>query len=152
MKKVLVVGFACGVIAVFTFHQALAYALFHQFPFIKGFSGIGDSFRPPSRGFNWRPGPPAGLPVVVWMALLGGLWAIVLGMLIRFARLPDLLTGAIFGAVVVTAFDLSLGAQMRGQAMWANGDQLVWWRFALLNTAWGWGTAFLMRPFALSGR
>jgi hypothetical protein len=147
MKKVVLVGFICGAIAVIAFHQGLLYLLYHQFPLIKSLTGASDSFRPQGPGFSFRGVPPFGVPQVLSLAFWGGIWGMVLAALIRWARAPDLLTGFLLGAVVTTVFALTVVAQLRGAPMWAGGNSVVWWRAMLLNGAWGWGAAFLMRPF-----
>jgi len=76
----------------------------------------------------------------------------VLAALIRWGRLPDLLGGLLFGAVVVTLVEFSLGAQLRGLPLWSGGTSPALWRAVLVNGAWGFGAAFLMRPFSLMRR
>ncbi|MGK7862805.1 hypothetical protein [Falsiroseomonas sp. E2-1-a4] len=151
MKKVLLVGFICGALAVLVFHQGTQYVLHHQFALIKLLPFVPDAFRPASAGFSLRPVPPWGVPQVLSMAFWGGLWGIVLAALIRWGRMPDLLTGFVLGAVVCTVVGFTLVAQYRGVPMWAGGNTIIWARAALLNGAFGWGTAFLMRPFSLRG-
>lgn len=151
MKKVILLGFICGAVAVVVFHQGTLYVLYHQFPLIQSFTGAADAFRPSSAGFNIRPVAPLGVPQIVSTAFWGGLWGIVLAALIRWARMPDLLTGFVLGAVVCTVVGFTVVAQMRGVPMWAGGNSIVWIRAILLNGAFGWGAAFLMRPFSLRG-
>lgn len=149
MKKVILLGFICGALSVLVFHQGLLYVLHHQFPLINAVTGAADAFRPASAGFSMRGVPLWGVPQVISLAFWGGLWGILLAALIRYARLPDLLTGLLLGAVVCTLVGFTLVAQWRGMPMWAGGNSIVWWRAALLNGAWGWGAAFLMRPFSV---
>jgi hypothetical protein len=149
MRKVLVLGFVCGALAVLVFHQGTLFLLHHQFALLKAI-GVPDAFRPAGAGFVMRPVPPLGLPQVVSTAFWGGLWGIVLAALIRFGRLPDLLTGFLLGGVVCTVVGFTVFAAWRGQPMWAGGNTVTWARVILLNGAWGWGTAFLMRPFQVS--
>ncbi|NKE46130.1 hypothetical protein HB662_15190 [Roseomonas frigidaquae] len=151
MKKVLLVGFICGALAVLVFHQGTLWVLYHQFALIKLLPFVPDAFRPGSPGFSIRPVPPWGVPQVLSMAFWGGLWGIVLAALIRWGRMPDLLTGFVLGAVVCTVVALTVVAQLRGAPMWAGGNTIIWARAALLNGAFGWGAAFLMRPFSLRG-
>jgi hypothetical protein len=149
MKKVLVGGFVCGALAVLVFHQGTNFLLFHNFAFLKGL-GLPDGFRPMGPGFSMRPVPPFNVPQVASIAFWGGLWGIVLAALTRYGRLPDLLTGLIFGAVVCTVVGFSVFASLRGQPMWAGGNTLTWARVMLVNGAWGWGAAFLMRPLSVA--
>ncbi|MGK7865832.1 hypothetical protein [Falsiroseomonas sp. E2-1-a20] len=151
MKKVILLGFICGALAVVVFHQGTLYVLYHQFPLIKTLTGAADAFRPGSAGFSIRPVPPLGVPQIVSMMFWGGLWGIVLAALIRWGRMPDLLTGFVLGAVVCTVVGFTVVAQLRGAPMWAGGNSFVWIRAVLLNGAFGWGAAFLMRPFSVRG-
>ncbi|MGG5807873.1 hypothetical protein [Falsiroseomonas sp. CW058] len=152
MKKVLLLGFLCGALAVFVFHQGTLYVLHHQFPLIKALTGAADAFRPATSGFSFRSVPPLGVPQVLSLAFWGGVWGIVLAALIRYAHMPDLLTGFLLGAVACTIFGFTVVAQLRGAPMWGGGNSIIWWRAMLLNGAWGWGAAFLMRPFGVGGR
>jgi hypothetical protein len=151
MKKVILVGFICGALAVVVFHQGTLYVLYHQFPLIKMLTGAADAFRPANAGFSFRPVPPLGVPQILSLAFWGGVWGILLAALIRWGRMPDLLTGFVLGAVVCTLVAFTLVAQLRGAPMWAGGNTIVWIRAMLLNGAFGWGAAFLMRPFSLRG-
>jgi hypothetical protein len=151
MKKVVLLGFICGALAVVVFHQGTLYVLYHQFPLIKSLTGAADAFRPATAGFGMRPVPPLGVPQIVSMVFWGGMWGILLAALIRWAGMPDLLTGFVLGAVVCTVVGFTVVAQLRGAPMWAGGNSHVWIRAILLNGAFGWGTAFLMRPFSLRG-
>jgi hypothetical protein len=150
MRKVLLLGFLCGALAVIVFHQGTIFLLHHQFGLLKAL-GVPDAFRPGGAGFTIRPVAPLGLPQVVSTAFWGGLWGIVLAWLIRYARMPDLLTGFLLGAVACTVVGFTVFAAYRGQPMWAGGNLLTWLRAMLVNGAWGWGAAFLMRPFEVSG-
>lgn len=150
MKKVLLVGFLCGALAVVVFHQGTLFLLYHQFALVKLIPGVPDAFRPGGAGFNLRPTGPWGVPQLASLAFWGGIWGIVLAALIRFGRMPDLLTGFLLGAVVCTVFGFTVVAQMKGLPMWAGGNTVIWARAALLNGAFGWGAAFLMRPFSVS--
>lgn len=149
MRKVILVGFCCGFIAVLLFHQGTVYVLHHQFPLIKMLTGAADSFRPATSGFNFRPVPPFGVPQVISLAFWGGVWGILIAGLIRWVHAPDLLTGFLVGAVVCTLVGFTLVATLRGNPLWGGGNSIVWWRAVILNGAFGWGAAFLMRPFEI---
>ncbi len=149
MKKVILLGFLCGALSVFVFHEGLVYVLHHQFTVIQTVTGAPDAFRPATSGFSIRPVPPFGVPQVLSLALWGGLWGILLAALIRFMRLPDLLTGFLVG-VLATVVGFTLVASWRGAPMWAGANTVTWARLILINGAWGWGTAFLMRPFQVA--
>ena len=53
--------------------------------------------------------------------------------------------------MLVTLVAFTVVAQAKGLPMFAGGNRQVWLRAALLNGAWGWGCAFLLRPLALRG-
>ncbi len=150
MQKVLVFGFICGALAVIVFHQGTVYVVYHQFPLIQAVTGAADAFRGQSHGFNMRGIPPLGIPAVLSLAFWGGIWGIVLAALIRWARFPDLMGGFAIG-MVATLVGFTLVAQSKGLPMWAGGNTITIWRVILLNGAWGWGTALLLRPFSLHG-
>lgn len=150
MKKVLMFGFICGALAVIVFHQGTIYVLHHQFPLIKAITGAADAFRPATHGFNIRPVPPLGVPQVLSLAFWGGVWGIVLAGLIRWARIPDLMGGFLMGLIAMLV-GLTIVAQMKGLPMWGGGNSINLWRGVLVNGAWGWGTALLLRPFSLRG-
>jgi hypothetical protein len=145
MKKVIGAGFICGALAVIVFHQGTVFLLFHQFGLLKSL-GVPDAFRPATAGFAFRPVPPIGVPQLVSTAFWGGLWGILLAALVRYARMPDLLTGFLLGSVVCTVVGFTLFATLRGQPMWGGGNMMTWARVMLINGAWGWGAALLMRP------
>lgn len=150
MKKVLLFGFICGALAVIVFHQGTVWVLHHQFPLIKAVTGAADAFRPATQGFSLRPVPPLGVPQVVSIAFWGGLWGILLAALIRWVRIPDLMGGFVIG-LLATLVGFTVVAQMKGLPMWGGGNSINIWRAVLLNGAWGWGTAMLLRPFVLRG-
>ena len=52
-------------------------------------------------------------------------------------------------ALTLVAF--TLVASLKGLPTFAGGNQQIWARAALLNGAWGWGAAMLLRPLALRG-
>lgn len=148
MRKVLFVGFLCGALSVIVFHQGTVFLLHHQFGLLKAM-GVPDAFRPQTAGFAFRSVPPLGVPQVVSIAFWGGVWGIVLAALIRWARIPDLLGGLLLGALVCTLFGFTVVASLRGQPM-LTANEITWARVMLINGAWGFGAAFLMRPFAVA--
>lgn len=144
MRKIITLGFVAGFLAVLVFHQGTAFLLNvhgYRLPELTAWIGrVGPAF-------SMAVAPPFGLPGVVHLALWGGLCGIVLAGLLRAAPLPDLLFGFLFGAVVVTV----AGFAVAGGLPNFSGNQARWLQAALLNGAWGWGTAFFLRPLALRG-
>ena len=82
---------------------------------------------------------PHGLPWVAYFMILGAIGGILIGLILRLLPLPDLLTGAAVG----------LAAGFLVPQNWPAGTPE--WVPLLVTTAWGWGTAFLLRPMALRG-
>ncbi len=148
MRKVLIFGFLCGALSVFVFHQGTIYLLHHQFALLKTL-GVPDAFRPATDGYSFRPVPPLGVPQVLSLAFWGGVWGILLAALLRYTRLPDLLTGLLFGGLVCTLVGFTLVAQARGQPM-LSASAITWARVIVINGAWGLGAALLMRPLRVA--
>ena len=74
----------------------------------------------------------------------------ILAVLLRSLRLPDLMFGFVFGALALTLVAFTVVAALKGLPSFAGGNKQIWWRALLLNGAWGWGTALLLRPFRRS--
>ncbi|HYI82482.1 MAG TPA: hypothetical protein VEX11_04630, partial [Acetobacteraceae bacterium] len=91
--------------------------------------------------------PPFGVPQVISSAFWGGVWGVILAVLLRRLRLPDLLFGFLFGALVLALVGFTLVATLKGLPTFGGGNKQIWWRVGLLNGAWGWGTALMLRPF-----
>ncbi|WP_376092237.1 hypothetical protein ACE7GA_23260 [Roseomonas sp. CCTCC AB2023176] len=83
---------------------------------------------------------PHGLPWIAWFMLLGFGGGMLIALILRLLPLPDLLTGAAVG----------LAAGFLVPQNWPAGTPE--WAPLLASAAWGWGTAFLLRPMALRGR
>ncbi len=147
-RKILLYGFICGALAVIAFHQGTLLLLHFHGAKIPGLVDYLGRSPPP---YNWAPVGPLGVPTFVSQAFWGGVWGIVLAGLIRVIPLPDLPFGFVFGAVALTLVAFTLVASLKGLPLFANGNQQIWLRAGLLNGAWGFGTALLLRPFALKG-
>ena len=148
MGRTILFGFLAGFVAVLVFHQGTAWLL-HMLT-VKAQIGVGVFGRvgPP---FNMVPVKPFGVPQVLSWAFWGGVWGIALAVLLRSLRLPDLLCGFVFGAFVATLVGFTLVASLKGLPLFAGYNKQVWWRVGLLNGAWGWGTALLLRPLRRFG-
>jgi hypothetical protein len=148
MRKTVVLGFIAGFLATLIFHQGTAFLLHHirnQYP------AVVHVFGQTPAAFNMAPTRPFGVPQVISLAFWGGLWGILLAAILRNSDLPDLLFGAVFGAVVTTLVAFTVVAYLKGLPQMAGGNRQIWWRAGLYNAAWGWGTALLLRPLALRG-
>ena len=145
-RKILLFGFLCGAISVVAFHQTTLLLLHHhaaKLPILIEWFG-----RAPAP-YSFAPVAPFGIPAIASLAFWGGLWGILLAVLIRHAPFDDLPLGFIFGAVALTLTAFTLVASLKGLPF--DGNQQTWLRSGLLNGAWGFGTAFLLRPFAVRG-
>ncbi len=128
-------GFAAGFLATLFFHQALVAVL--------NLIGLTDR-----TSFVMDPTPPLGVPVVVSLGLWGGFWGIAL---VYAASLRGTLNvwlfAAIFGATGPTFGNWFISAPLHGRPLgngWHGADMLT---SILVNTAWGLGTALLLRCF-----
>jgi len=148
MKKVITLGFVAGLLAVLIFHQGTVFLLN---TYANGMPDVVAWIGRTGPAFNMTPIAPLGVPNVISQGFWGGMWGIVLASVIRFTPVPDLLFGFVFGAFAVTLVAFTLVATPMGLPTFAGGNQQVWLRSGLLNGAWGWGTAFLLRPLALRG-
>ena len=99
--------------------------------------------------WNMAPVPPFGVPAVISLALFGGLWGILLWLLIRRALAAGYYVGAlILGAIGPTLVYLFVVQWLKGQPFPEIIDGLSLPRVGIglaLNGAWGLGVAILMR-------
>jgi len=147
MGRTILAGFLAGAVAVLVFHQGAAWLL-HV---LTAKAGVGAGLFG-RVGFPWSMAPvkPFGVPQVASWAFWGGLWGAALAALLRGLRPPDLLSGFLFGALVLTLAGFTLVAALKGLPAFAGGNRQAWLRVALLNGAWGWGAALLLRPLRRS--
>jgi hypothetical protein len=127
-------AFVAGLAGVLVFHQ-IALALLW-------WAGVAP--RPP---YNFAPVPPLGVPAVLSGAFWGGVWAVVL----RPALAPFRGTPAYWaawlaaGAVLLTLVGLFLVAPLKGQPVGGGWHASAFLVGAVVNGAWGLGTAALLR-------
>ena len=148
MGRTILLGFVAGFIAVLVFHQGTA-VLLHLLTTKAGVA-TGVFGRVPFP-YNTAPVPPFGVPAVLSWAFWGGAWGVALAALLRGLRLPGLLFGFVFGALVLTLVGFRVAASLKGLPAFAGGNRQAWWRVALLNGVWGWGAALLLRPLRRLG-
>ena len=97
--------------------------------------------------FNMAPTKPLGVPVVLSQAFWGGVWGMVLTLILVKLRPPAILFATLFGALALTAVGVSLVPYLKGLPVW-NGA--IPWRGLLYNGAWGFGVALmLLKPLGL---
>jgi hypothetical protein len=123
---------------------ALAVPLFHQTALLV-LNAIGWIARKP---FAFTPTKPFGVPQLVSLAFWGGIWGILLGLvLIRIRSRSAYWTVAlIFGAIAPTLGAIFVAAPLKGQPI--GGDAKMLLVGLLVNGAWGIGTAALYRAFS----
>ncbi len=148
MGKTIIAGFVAGCVAVLAFHQGTAFLLHH---FGNGVPAVTGLFGTTQAPFRLVPVPPLGVPAVVSVAFWGGVWGIALALILRRAAVPDLLFGFVFGAVVTTLVAFTVVASLKGLPLFAGGNKITWWCAGLLDGAWGWGTALLLRAWPRQG-
>lgn len=134
----LVTGFAAGVIGVLVFHQGTL-AMLHS---------IGLT---PRAAFPMQATSPLGIPQVFSLASWGGVWGVVLAMLLHRLDGPRLVFASIaFGALFPTLVAWFVVAPLKGQPM-AGGFAAAAMATALLvNAAWGLGTGAILLLFGRS--
>jgi hypothetical protein len=132
----LVLGFVAGFVATLIFHQGLWYLLNQV--------GVVAADRP---AWPLEPIPPFGVPSVLSKAFWGGLWGLaltpILGHLTGLSYWAAWILG---GALALTLVAFLVVPPIKGEAM-----PPIWPRFAIglmVNGAWGFGTALLLRVFA----
>lgn len=125
-------GFWVGAAAMAIVHQGATFLLFRLFGAV------------PSQGFNMAPMPAwGGAPEFFVLVLAGGLAGMVLGLLIRFLPLPDLLLGLLFGVLGLSALAGIL--PLPPLTLASPG----WWANLVINGGWGLASTLMLRPLEL---
>lgn len=129
-----VVHFIAGFISVLAFHQ-LVWA---------GLLGAGIVPSGVYQAWSLAPTPPLGVPSVISMAFWGGLWAIVIGVMLRNAQGRSYWLGwFLWGALAPTLVTLFIVTPLRGEPI----SELLLPRFVigfLVNGVFGLGCALLL--------
>lgn len=121
-------AFISGFLATLIFHQGL-FGVFYL-------AGV-----VPSAPFNMSPVPPLGVPSVLSLAFFGGLWGILLWLLLgRLQGLVYWLANVIVGAIGPTAVAMLVVFPMKGLEVSAK----TWTGGLVLNGFWGLGVALFM--------
>ena len=134
-------GFAAGFVSVLVFHQ-LMLALLHV---------IGIT---PATPYALKPVAPFGVPQVISSAFWGGIWGIVfVGVERVFPRggAGYWAAAIAFGAVALTLVAWFIVAPLKGAPVAAGGKPAAMATGLLVNGAWGFGTALLLRLQPLLG-
>jgi hypothetical protein len=119
---------------------ALAVPLFHQV-MLAILNAVGWVARAP---FAMTPTKPFGVPQVVSLSFWGGVWGVILGLVLqRTAPRRYWLVALVFGAIAPTLVAIFVAAPLKGQPVSLEAKMLV--TGLLVNAAWGVGTAALAR-------
>jgi hypothetical protein len=127
-------GFIAGFLATITFHQ-IALALLHA-------AGLA-----PRAAWSTQPVPPFGVPSVISLSFWGGVWGIIMILVIdRFRGMPYWIWAIVFGAVLPTLVAAFVVAPLKHQHIPHTGAMAV--VGLTVNAAWGIGTAAFYRLFS----
>ena len=128
-------AFLAGFLSTLIFHQGLL-AILHA---------AGASPRAP---YALNPVPPLGVPAVLSLAFWGGVWGILLWLVIAGAEGSRYwLLALLLGAVAPSAVALLIVLPLKGQPAGGGWKPAVIVGALLLNGAWGIGVAAFMRLF-----
>lgn len=90
--------------------------------------------------------PPFGVPAVISLAFWGGVWGIVLWLVLRRRSHSTYWTiAALFGAIAPTLVSAFVVAPLKGQATPRGLKLLI--TGLVINAVWGLGTALFLRIF-----
>lgn len=140
LLKTLILGFIAGFLAVLIFHQGL-WCLLYQVDFIP-------ADRP---AWPMDPVPPFGVPSVISKSFWGGLWGAALAPVLQDLRgLPYWAGWILVGSVALTLVAFFVVPPIKGEPI-----PELWPRFLaalLVNAAWGFGTALLLKVAPVARR
>lgn len=132
MPRIAIV-FAAGFLAVLLGHQ----------PMVAALSALGlapAGFAP----YSFDPVPPLGVPSVISKAFWGGLWAILLDLILaRSSGLTYWLGWIILGAVALSLVAIFVVPQLKGLPVPVFADRFPF--AAAVNAAWGLVTALVLK-------
>src|SRR5687768_2500573 len=123
--------FVAGALAVPLFHQVVV-AIMNTMGFIN---------RAP---YSFAPTKPFGVPEVISLSFWGGVWGLILMLVVSRLRGPKFwIVALVFGAIAPTLVAGFVVAPLKGMA--AGGNMKMAMAGFLINGAWGLGTAALAR-------
>ncbi|HET8579462.1 MAG TPA: hypothetical protein VFL31_00540 [Nitrospiraceae bacterium] len=126
-------AFIAGFASTLVFHQGLLGLLYA--------GGVS-----PTAPWNMTPVPPLNAPAVISLAFWGGVWGIVLWVLIRASRGRAYWTNAlVIGALGPSVVAWFVVMPMKGMGFAGGWDPKIIVGALLLNGAWGVGVALLWR-------
>lgn len=149
-SKIWFIGFIVGALAMMAFHQAFLHVLHHHAHKLPMLTDAVGRF---PMAFDVRPVPPYGLPMLALQGLWGGVWGIIIAVLVRVTRAEnfDLPLGLIFGGIAITAAETTALPGLIGLPVLNSANEPALIRAAILNASFGFGTVFFLRPFAVRG-
>jgi hypothetical protein len=134
------VGMPAGALSVVACHQGLLYFMNHVAHVTR------------AAAYSMVPLPPYDVPATIWLALCGAVYGAALVLLLRLIHLlPDFVTGIVIGAGLTFLAGPGGLPLLRDLPLFGLGTPQPIWLAMLLNAAWGFGTVFFTRPFALRG-
>lgn len=137
----LLLAFVAGFLATIVFHQGGLAAL----------NAAGLTDRAP---FGMEPTKPFGVPQVLSLAFWGGVWGVILALVLArpMNKAVYYLTALIFGAVLPTLIAFFLVAPLKGNPIAGGGDPKIIAGALILNGLWGFGTALFLQMLGVAGR
>jgi hypothetical protein len=149
VTKVLLLGFVIGALSVATFHQGTIFLLFHGANSIPAVAAVFGKLASPgwnlSQPMSNPPVPGLVIPSLLNQMFWGGLWGMVIATMMRFTRIPQLLGGFLIGAVGCVGVAVTVVAALKGLPLFAGGNTQALLRAVLINGAFGWGVALMLR-------
>ena len=129
----LAIAFLAGFISVLVFHQAML-AVLH----LLGVT--------PAAPWTTSPVPPLGVPQVISAAFWGGVWGILLALVLQRTRgsAAYWITAVVFGAFALSMVAWFVVAPLKGQPVAGGWQPARLLTGLLVNGAWGFGTALLL--------
>jgi hypothetical protein len=128
-------AFLAGFFSTLVFHQGLL-AILHA------------AGATPRAAYALEPVPPLGVPAVLSLAFWGGVWGILLWLVIAGAEGPRYwLLALLLGAVAPSLVALLVVLPLKGQPAGGGWKPAIIIGALLLNGAWGIGVAAFMRLF-----
>ena len=137
--KSMALSFAAGFLAVVVFHQGLVAALNAMNAVPAGFPA-----------WSLDPVPPLGVPAVISKAFWGGIWGMGLGLLLAGRQGAAYWLGwTLLGAIALPLVAIFVVPPLKGVPI---PDFLSRFPlYALVNAAWGLGTAVFLKMFKCCG-
>lgn len=134
-----VFAFIAGFVSTLVFHQGLL-QLLHLAGAV------------PRAAWSMTPVPPLGVPAVLSLAFWGGLWGVLLWLLVRRqAGARRWLWAAVWGALLPSVVALFVVFPLKGLPVAGGFDPKLIVAALLLNGVWGLGVALSMRLMGQTG-